>query len=112
MSDHGLWRLEKEREKQRRGLTGRGIVGCITFILSLVLGGVLYWWLDNNYDLYAKFSIPAEWPGWLVVVLGVALLVLAIQVTLTVCASVIWRLTGRDKKVDDMMDDLLKQWDE
>lgn len=112
MSEHGLWKLEEERAERNRGLTGQGIVGCITFALSLTLGAVVYWWLDNTYDIYSELSIPTEWPGWVVDVLGVALLVLAIHVTLTMITGLVWRLTGRDKKVDDMMDDLLKQWDE
>jgi TRAP-type C4-dicarboxylate transport system permease small subunit len=112
MSEHGLWRREEERAQRNRGLTGRGMVGCLTFVLSLALAGLVYWWLDRTYDLYAALGLPAEWPGWVVDVVGVAVLVLAIHVTLTVITSLVWRLTGRDKKVDDMMDDLLKQWDE
>jgi hypothetical protein len=112
MSEHGMWRREEERAQRNRGLTGRGIVGCITFILSLGLGVILYWWLDTTFDLYALLNIPAEWPGWLVDVLGVVVLVIAIQLVLTIITGVFWRLTGRDKKVDDMMEDLLKQWDE
>jgi hypothetical protein len=107
-----MWKREEERAKQNQGMTKRGLVGCITFVLSLALSGVLYWWLDNTYDIAAELSIPADWPGWVVDVLGVVVLVVAIQLTLTVITSLIWRLTGQDKKVDDMMDDLLKQWDE
>jgi hypothetical protein len=107
-----MWDREREREERNRGLTGRGLVGCLTFLLSLGLGGTLYWWLDNTYDLYDLMSIPIDWPGWVVDIFGVLILVIAIQLALTVLTSLVWRLTGRDKKVDDMMDDLLKQWDE
>jgi hypothetical protein len=112
MSEHGMWKREEERAAANRGLTGRGLVGCVTFILSLALGGVVYWWLDNTYNIPAELSIPADWPGWVIDVVGIIVLVIAVQLTLTVITSVVYRLTGRDKKVSDMMDDLMKQWDE
>ncbi len=112
MHDHRLWRREEIRLEKRKGLMSRGFVGCIMFILALALGGALYYWLDNNYNLYRVLNIPRDWPGWVVDVVGVVILVIAAQGIFAVLGSVVWRLTGRDKKVGDQMNELLERWDD
>ncbi len=114
MSDYTVWKREEERLRQRKGLTGRGIIGCITLILSAALTYLAYYWITTveKYPIRHKFQIPPEIPDWGVDVLAVLVLFVAIQTVFTLLASVLWKLAGKDKKVDDMMDDLLTQWDD
>jgi len=111
-SDYSVWKREEAEAKEREGLTGRGIVGCISVLISAGLGYLAYWWVSNNYNLRHMFNIPKEWPSWVIDVLGVLILFIVVQATFTLITAVGWKLTGRDKKVGDKMDELLAQWDE
>lgn len=112
MSDYSIWKREEAKAKKREGLTGRGIVGCISFIASVGLGYLAYRWLDNEYNITRLFAIPKDWPGWVVDALGIILMIIVVQAVFIAISSLVWRLAGKDKKVDDMMDDLLEKWDE
>jgi hypothetical protein len=112
MSDYSLWKREDEIEQERKGLTGRGIFGCVTFLVSGGLAYLGYTWLSQEYNLRRLLSIPKDWPGWLIDALGILVLLIAVQAVLTIIGSVFWKLSGRDKKVAGKLDDMLKQWDE
>lgn len=111
MGDFGLRKIEKVRLEQRKGLTGRGLFGCASFLISAGLAYFLYQWLSQHYDLRRMFSVPYNVSPVVVQVAGTVILLVIIQFVMTLATSVFWKLGGRDKKVDDKMDDLLKQWD-
>lgn len=112
MSDFSLWKQQDEIEQERKGLTGRGIFGCVTFLASGGIAYLGYTWLSQEYNLRRLLSIPKDWPGWLVDALGILVLLIAVQAVLTIIAGVLWKLSGRDKKVAGKLDDMLKKWDE
>lgn len=112
MSDSSFGRLQQKREDRRSGLTGRGITGCISLIVSGALAYFAYLWLSNQHNLRKVFDVPKDWPDWAIMAIGILICFVAIQATFTIMLAVFWRLAGKDKKVGDKMDDLLAQWDD
>ena len=112
MDDFRLWKREEAQRKEREGLTGRGIVGCIGFLVSGGAAYLIFHFVLSVRQLRHDFNIPGDWPDWLVAALTLFILFIAIQAITTVILSVYWRMSGRDKKVGDKMQDLLEKWDE
>jgi len=106
------WQRQEKIAEERKGLTQRGLFGCVSFIISVGIAIGIYYWVTDRYSLYRVFTIPRDWPEWLVTVIAVAILTVAFQATITIISSVFWRLAGKDKKVKDQMDALLEQWDD
>lgn len=112
MASRNLDELASDRERQRKGLTGRGVVGCIMMLLSFGLAYALYWWLEQQYNLRRLFSVPRDWPNWVVTTAAVVLLFIVVQLVMTILIGLIFKLAGRDKKVIDQMGDLYDHWDD
>lgn len=112
MSENSMWKREQATLDQRKGLTGRGIVGCLSFLISGAAAYALFLYFDQHYNLARIFDVPRDWPDWVIPVVGVLVLFVAVQATFTIILSVFWRLAGKDKKVGDKMDDLMAKWDD
>lgn len=108
----GYRQRQEQILEERKGLTTRGIFGCVSFLISVGIAYGIYYWVSGRYNLYRVFTIPRDWPNWLVAVIAVVILTVAFQGTISVIASFFWRLAGKDQKVGDKMDALLDQWDD
>jgi TRAP-type C4-dicarboxylate transport system permease small subunit len=110
--DYSLWKRQDERLEANKGVTGRGIVGCISFLISAGIAYGIYWWLDGRYDLRTELSIPYSWPDAVVTALIVIILFIAIQSIVTIFLGILRKLAGKDQKVEDKLDELYEKWGE
>jgi len=106
MSDYSLWKRQDERLEANKGVTGRGIVGCISFLISGGIAYGIYWWLSGRYNLRAELSIPYSWPDAVVTALIIIILFIAIQAIVTIFLGILRKLAGKDQKVEDKLDEL------
>ena len=113
MTGRSIQDIHEERLRKREGLTSRGIVGCITLLISTAAAYGLFTWLDDHRNLRRMFQIPSKTlPDPFFDILVVVVLLVLIQTALTLIVSLIWRITGRDQKVEDKLDELYEKWDE
>jgi hypothetical protein len=112
MSDYSLYKQQEERLAANKGVTGRGIFGCISFLVSAGIAYGIYWWLSGRYNLRAMLKIPASWPSVVVTALIVIILFVAIQLVLTLFLGILSKLGGKDQKVEDKLDELHETWDQ
>ncbi len=111
MAGRTLKDIEESRVRQRQGLTGRALAGCFSLFVSLGAAYLVYGWIGER-KLRRLLVIPTDWPDPVVQILFVLLLFILIQAMFILLGGVVWKLTGRDKKVRDKMRDLYDQWDE
>jgi hypothetical protein len=111
-SDYSLWKKEQERREANKGLTGRGLVSCTIVLISAAVAYGIYWWLSSQYDLRYVLSLPPDWPPLLVAALVIVILFVAFLFVLTLLMSVVWKLTGKDQKVQDKLEEIYETWDQ
>ena len=111
-SDYILYKQQDERLAANKGVTGRGIFGCISFLVSAGIAYGVYWWLNGRYDLRAMLNIPANWPAAVVTALIIIILFIAIQSIVTIFLGILRKLGGKDQKVEDKLDELYENWDQ
>ena len=112
MGPRNLLELQAERAHQRRGLLGRGIAGCFSFLLSGAVSYAAFSWADQNYNLRRLMNIPYNYPGWIVDAIAILAFFIVFQLFLILAFGFFWKLSGRDQKVADKMEELYKHWDE
>ncbi|MBN1317043.1 MAG: hypothetical protein JXA42_16295 [Anaerolineales bacterium] len=113
MSGRTLQDIQDERQAKRKGLTGRGIVGCFTLLASLGIAYGLYWWLSKNYPLRTMLGVSkSTLPDPFFEIFVIIILFVIFQATLTLLGALMWRLRGKDQKVKDKLDELYEHWDE
>jgi hypothetical protein len=57
-------------------------------------------------------SLPPDWPPLLVAALVIVILFVAFLFVLTLLMSVVWKLTGKDQKVQDKLEEIYETWDQ
>jgi hypothetical protein len=113
MTGRTLQDVQEERLAKRKGLTGRGIVGCFTFVLSLGIAYGLYWWLSKTYPLRTLLNVPKDTlPDPFFEIFIIFILFFIFQAALTLLGAMAWRIRGKDQKVKDKLDELYDQWDD
>ena len=60
MTGRSLQDIQEERRRQREGLTGRGLVGCLVFMLSLGAAYALFLWISDNHSIRYLFKVPRD----------------------------------------------------
>lgn len=111
--DYSLWKQQDMRREANKGLTGRGFVGCISIVVSAGIAyGIWTMFLQSRIDLRSALRLPATWPDAAITGLAVIVLFVAVQLTFTILLGILWKLTGKDQKVEDKMDELADTWDQ
>jgi hypothetical protein len=111
-SDYSLWKKEQERREANKGLMGRGLSSCAIVLISAGVAYLIYRWLSGQYDLGRVLSLPPDWPPEVVAALVIFILFVAFLFTLTLLLSVVWRLSGKDQKVQDKLEEIYETWDQ
>lgn len=113
MAGRTLQDIQDERQARRKGLTGRGIVGCFTMLFSLGIAYGIFWWLNKSFPLRTMLSVPKSvLSDTLFELMLIVILFVIFQTSMTLLAALVWRVRGKDQKVKDKMNDLYKDWDE
>lgn len=112
MGPRNLLEMQQERTQRRKGLLGRGISGCFSLLLSSAVSYVAFLWVDQNYNLRRLMNIPRNYPGWIVDTIAILALFIVFQLFMILLFGFFWKLSGRDKKVADKMEELYDHWDE
>jgi TRAP-type C4-dicarboxylate transport system permease small subunit len=111
--DYSLWKQQEARREANKGITGRGFVGCINILVS---GGIAYavweFFLKARIDLRTELSLPPTWPEAAVTALAVVILFVGVLLAFTVLLSLVWKLTGKDQKVSDKLEEMADTWDQ
>ena len=111
--DYSLWKQQEARREANKGVTGRGFVGCINILIS---GGLAYgiweFFLKSRVDIRTQLDFTATWPDAAVTAFAVIILFIGVMLAFTVLLSIVWKLTGRDKKVADKLEEMADTWDQ
>ena len=111
--EFSFFKQQEARREANKGVTGRGFVGCISIVISAGIAyGIWTMFLSNQIDLRRDLRLPATWPDTVVTGLAVIILFVAVQLASTILLGIMWKLTGKDQKVSDKMDELADTWDQ